>query len=263
MSILGFTVSDVAKTYKLFRLNLRTRYFGSYFGALWMVLNPLLMVLVYVFVFSVFLGVTIEGSDNPLDYARWFICGFSPWIAINEGIISSCSAITGNVQLVKSFPIKKELLPMAQAALGLPGLLVGVVVFFILTVMTGAGFTLSMLWLLPALLLTFLFLMGLSFFLSALTVFYRDINQVVGTILMALMFLSAVFSPASSMPQPFQVALRFNPIYQIIEIYRRTLFYGIGPDWFGIAYLVGLSAVLWLLGLRVFRRLSGLFESAL
>ena len=263
MSILGQIHSDIFKTIKLFRLFLRSRYFGSRFGVVWAILSPLLMLLLYIFVFTFIMRVTVVGSDNPLDYVRWFICGFSPWMMINESVVSSCVAIVNNVQIAKNFPIKKELLPIASAFLGLPQLTVGLVVFFVLTLITGAGLSWNFLWILMLLPLSLAFLSGLSFFLSALTVFFRDIQQVIGTVLVALMFLSSVFNPMESLPIWMQAIMKVNPFYWLLEFYRQVLFYKSHPNGYGVLYITVLSLLLWFFGLHFFRKKSGYFESAL
>ncbi len=263
MSFLGFTLRDIKQTYKIYRMNLRNRYLGSRMGLFWAILNPLLMLGVYIFVFGVMMRVTVAGSTSPLDYVRWFICGFSPWMALSEGITLSCSSILSNIQLVKSFAMKSELLPISSACLGLPQLVVGLTVVILLSFITGAGISLHILWLLAVIPLMFMFLSGLAFFLSACTVFVRDILQFIGTILMALMFMSPVFTPIESMPWILQVVSPFNPIYQIVDPFRQILFYQRAPSLLGLLYLLGLTLVLWGVGLWFFRRLKGFFESAL
>lgn len=244
-------------------MNLRNRYLGSRMGLLWAILNPLSMLAVYIFVFGVMMRVTVPGSSNPLDYVRWFICGFSPWLAISEGITFSCSAILSNMSLVKSFAMKSELLPISASLQGLPQLVVGLAVVILLSLITGAGLSIHILWLVVVIPLLFLFLSGLSFFLSAITVFVRDLLQFIGTLLMLLMFMTPVFTPIESMPKILQTISIFNPIYHMVSPFRQILFYQTAPSIGGLLYLFALSCLLWLVGLRFFRRLKGYFESAL
>ena len=102
MSIIGIIHSDAVQTYKLFRMNLKNRYLGSRFGLAWSVLQPLIMMIMYIVVFGFIFQIKIAGSDNPIDYVIWFICGFAPWMAINEGIALSTSAIMSGISIIKN-----------------------------------------------------------------------------------------------------------------------------------------------------------------
>lgn len=263
MSIMGLNRSDWTQAYRVFRIALRNRYLGSRMGLLWAILNPLLMLSLYIFVFGYLFKSPADTGSNSLEYVRWFVCGFSPWMAISDGLVYTTVSVTSSVQMVKTFPIKTELLPIAYSAMGAPQLAVGLVAVLILSFVTGAGVSLQLLWLLAAVPLTFAFLAGAGFFLAAINVFIRDISQIIGTLLMFVMFFTPIFYRVESLPQFAQTITFFNPIFQIINTYRRIMIDQISPDFLGLGYLALFTLLLWLLGLLLFRRLKGFFESML
>ncbi len=263
MSFMGLTARDFVQALKNYRLNLRTRFLGSRIGFAWAILNPLLLMLVYVVVFGFVMKVRVSEDSGPMEYLIWFISGFAPWLAINDGITSTANAVISSVHLIKSFPIKAEVLPLSYTMMGLPQLLVGIALVVILSLVSGAGISLHILWLLVVIPVMFLFLAGLGFFLSALTVFFRDINQFIGTVLMFLLFFTPVFYTLDQLPVIVQKVTFFNPIFQIVDPFRQVLVNHQNINLVGFAYLFVLSAILWVLGLRFFRKRKGLFESVL
>jgi lipopolysaccharide transport system permease protein len=261
--IFGLTRRDFRQAYRAFRMNLRNRYLGSHIGFAWAVLNPLILMLVYVFVFGFVMKVRVSANSGSMDYLIWFISGFAPWLAISEGIASTANAVTGSINLVKSFPIKTEILPISFAVMGLPQLLVGIILVMVLSLASGAGLSAHIFWFILIIPLMFAFLIGLGFFLATITVFIRDLNQMIGTILMFLLFFSPIFYTPEQLPSIIQKITFFNPIFQIVDPFRRILLSQQHPDGSGILYLILVTAVLWFFGLRYFRTRKGLFESVL
>lgn len=259
----GFTVDDCKKTVQLLKLSLRKRYMGSNLGIVWAIINPLLLMLIYVFVFGFIFPARVPGAETSLEYVVWFICGFGSWLPINEGINATANSIISNSQMIKTFPIKLELFPISNAMLGLPQLIVALVVIIILSFIVGSGISLSILWLLIIIPLMFAFLAGIGFFLSAICVFARDFLQLIPTILMFILFFTPVFYSLEQMPIIIQKVNFFNPIYQICISFRVIFIDQQHPNLWGLLYVLALTILLWFFGLKFFRRLKGYFESAL
>lgn len=250
------------RIYKLLRMNLRNRYMGSKMGMFWAVLQPLTMMLTYIFVFGFIFESKVAGSDNSLDYVTWFLCGFTPWMAINEGIMATASSVISGVSLVKNFSIRAEFLSIASALMGIPQMLVGLVVIFLISFATGLGSSWHIVWLLPVVFILFLFITGVGFFLSATTVFKRDMIQIIPTFMQFIFYFTPIFYGAEQLGI-FGKATFINPIYQICTAFREILFYHSNPDIKGLLYVLVLSSVLWIAGYRYFCKLKGFFESAL
>ncbi len=263
MSVFGFNGGDMARVFRLLMMNLKRRYLGSKLGLVWAILNPLLMMSVYLFVFGFVLQSKAPGSERSLDYVVWFLCGFAPWMAVNEGVNTSALSVVTGVQLVKNFAIKSEVLPVSAAMMGLPQMIIGTLLSIALCLISGAGITWHIVFLIVIIPLIFAFLSGLAFFLSSATVFLRDFAQVIPTIMMLLMFFTPIFYTMDQMPYIVQRITFFNPVYQMCQPFRAVIYLHQLPDFLGLAYLAALALLLWWLGLKFFRKLKGYFESAL
>lgn len=224
------------------------RYRGSIMGLLWSFLNPLFMLLVYTFVFSVVFKVRWQGgSDSRIEFALLVFAGLMVFNLFSECIIRAPALITSNVNYVKKVVFPIEILPWVTMGsvffhmlVSLMVWLVFYVVFFGLPPLTSLLFPLV---LLPLLLFT----LGLSWLLASLGVYLRDVSQVMGVLMSALMFLSAIFYPVSALPPTYQTLLYFNPLTLVIEEARDVLFWGVVPNipvWIGA--LVAAIATAWL-----------------
>src|SRR5690348_8527060 len=91
---------DLKQAWTLFRLQLNDKYLGSRLGTLWAIVNPLLLVLVFIFVFGRIFKVAVPEAESPLSYAIWLIGGYGPWIAMSEAMIASSISIVANGGLV-------------------------------------------------------------------------------------------------------------------------------------------------------------------
>ena len=259
----GFNKADMSITYYLFKMIIRDKYLGTKFGIIWGVIGPLLLLGVYIFVFGFVLKSKIPGSEKSLDFVIWLISGFVPWLAISEAITASASSVISGIALVKNIVFKTELLTIASVFTGLLPFGVGIIVLVVLLIVSGHGFSWSILWLIFVLPLHFFFLVSIGLFLAATTVFIRDISQVLTSILMLFLFFTPIFYTIEMMPQLIQSVTFYNPFYHIVQFYRDILVSGTSPNLSGVVYMFVLSSVLFVFGLKYFRKLKGYFVSVL
>ena len=258
-----FIAKDIRVLLNLFRMQIRDRYLGSILGIYWAAVNPLLLLGVYTFVFGFIFKSKIPGSEKSLDYVIWLISGLAPWFCINEGINSSTNSVHSNANIVKNIVFKTEALPLASALMGFIPLIVSMLFLLILMIFAGTTFSFNIFFLIPVIVLQFMFIAGVGLFTSAITVFIRDIGQLITTLLLMCMFFSPIFYPIKLMPLIIQKITFFNPFHQIIDGYRCALIYNKMPDLKGLGYLLCLNIILWFIGLKFFRRLKGYFELVL
>lgn len=224
------------------------RYRGSALGILWSFFNPVFMLAVYTFVFSVvFKARWNSGSDSKTEFALVLFAGLLIFNLFSECISRAPGLILTNVNYVKKVVFPLEILPwvglgaaLFHAAVGFGVWLVAYLIFF--------GLPNATMLCLPLILLPFcLFIMGLSWALASLGVYLRDVGQFIGLITTVLMFLSPIFYPASALPETYRALLYMNPLTPVIEQTRDILFWGKAPDFamLGI-YLVVTSIIAWL-----------------
>ena len=207
------------------------RYRGSIFGLLWSFINPVFMLLVYTFVFSVvFQAKWGGGSDSKVEFALILFAGLIMFNLFAECINRAPSLIISNTNYVKKVVFPLEILPWVSMGAALFHSIISLFVWLIVYVIFYGIPHLTVL-LLPLIMLPFIFLtMGLSWGLSALGVYLRDISQLVGIFTTALMFLSPIFYPITALPESYQRIMLFNPLTSVIESIRDILFWGRLPD---------------------------------
>ena len=208
------------------------RYRGSMLGLFWSFVQPLMMLCVYTFVFSVVFkarwGVD-TGSRGA--FAIIMFCGLALFNIFSEAVNLNCGIVVGNTNLVKKVIFPLEILPLSQT---IASFAVGMVWFFLLflgTVFVFGKLSFTML-LLPLILLPlFLFTLGVSFFTSSLGVYVRDTPHIVGVMLQILFFVTPIFYPVSAIPERFRWPILMNPLTLLIEEARKVFLYGELPDW--------------------------------
>lgn len=263
MEILGFNRGDLKVTYNLIKMTLRDRYLGSHLGMFWAVFNPLLLMGMYTFVFGFILKSKVPGSESSLIFVIWLLGGFAPWLAVSEGLNNSANSVVSGASLVKNIVFKTELLPIATTICGMVPMLVGLAILFTLLLITGIGISWNLLWLLVVIPIQVFFLIGLGFFFAAVTVFIRDVAQVLGSLLLLLLFFTPIFYSLDQMPRVIQKITFFNPFYQAVAPYRTILIDKQSPEITGFLYLMVISVLLWYGGLKFFRKCKPYFESFL
>jgi lipopolysaccharide transport system permease protein len=221
------------------------RYRGSFLGLAWSFLNPLLMLVVYTFVFSVVFKARwgISGNESKADFAIILFAGMIVFGLFAENVNRAPGLIVSNVNYVKKVVFPLEILPMISLGAGLFHSLISLVVLLLMQIVVNHFLPWTSL-LFPLVLLPLIFAsMGVAWFLAALGVYVRDVGQITSVFTTVLMFLSAVFYPVSSLPEEFQIWLQLNPLVLIITESRKVLVLGSLPDWpsLGIALLAGLS----------------------
>lgn len=231
------------------------RYRGSIMGMLWSFLNPLFMLGVYTFVFSVvFKARWNAGSDSKTEFALVLFAGLIVFNLFADCFNRAPSLISSNVNYVKKVIFPLEILPWVVMGSALFHALVslGVWLFFYILVF---GIPPASALLLPVVIVpVILFTMGLAWLLASLGVFLRDVTQVVGIATTMLMFLSPIFYPISALPAKYKPILFLNPLTLAIEQVRNVLIWGNVPDLLAFAVYLGLSALLAFLGFAWFQK---------
>jgi lipopolysaccharide transport system permease protein len=231
------------------------RYRGSVMGILWSFLNPVFMLLVFTFVFSlVFKARWSGGSDSKTEFALILFAGLIVFNLFSECVNRAPGLILSNANYVKKVVFPLEILPWVALGSALFHALISLGVWLIAYLIFFGVPHLTVL-LLPLVFLPFLlFVMGLTWGLASLGVYLRDVSQFIAPITTAMMFLSPIFFPASAMPEEYRHLLLFNPLTPVIEQAREVLFWGKVPDMIILsAYLLAAAFIAWL-GFAWFQR---------
>ena len=203
------------------------RYRGAYLGILWSFFHPLLMLLIYTFVFSVvFKARWHAGSDSKTEFALVLFAGLMVFNLFAECINRAPGLVIANVNYVKKVVFPLEVLPWIVLGSALIHTSISLVVWLAVYVIFFGWPQVTVL-LLPFALVPLIFLvMGLSWFLASLGVYLRDAAQITSILTTVLMFLSPIFYPASALPENFRKWIYFNPLTPVIETMRDVLYWG-------------------------------------
>lgn len=224
------------------------RYRGSVMGILWSFFNPLLMLVVYTFVFSVvFKARWSGGSDSKTEFSLLLFAGLIIFNLFSECVNKSPTLITSNVNYVKKVIFPLEILPwitlgsaMFHALISFGVWLIAYLIFFGAPHITMLLFPLVILPLL-------MFIMGITWILASLGVYLRDVAQFIGAVTTVMMFLSPVFYSVDVLPEQYQKFFMANPLTPIIEQTRDVLFFGILPNFLVMSiYLLGSLLIGWI-----------------
>jgi len=235
--------------WQLTRRQVVGRYRGSVMGLAWSFFNPILMLLVFTFVFSVVFKARwgIGADETKTDFALILFVGL-----IIHGLFSDCvnsapGLILSNVNYVKKVVFPLEILPWVAMGSALFHALVSLAVWAVFYLLVYAGFKWSAVFFPVIILPLVLATMGVAWMLTSLGVFVRDITQVIGILTTVLLFLSPIFYPVSALPQQYQTLLHLNPLTFMIEVSRAVLIWGRMPDWTGWAIYFAVSlAIAWI-----------------
>jgi lipopolysaccharide transport system permease protein len=223
------------------------------------------MLAVYTFVFSYIFKARWGNFDNegPLGFAINLFAGLIVFNVIAECLTKAPGLIVANPNYVKKVIFPLEILPSIAVGSALFHALTSLVVLAIFQLIAGHTLFLSSLWLPLVWLPLLLGCLAVSWVLSSLGVFLRDIGQFIAVLISMLMFLSPIFYPASALPLQLQPLLAISPITQVIEQTRRVLISGNSPS---LAYIImgcllsGLAAEL---GLRFFEKSKRAFADVI
>ena len=218
---------------QMLKREIQQRYRGSQLGFLWAFVYPILMLLVYTFVFGFVMKAKwgVPGQDN-LDFGIILFAGLLCHSLLSEVMVGSVSLITGNAQYVKKVVFPLEILSLVSIANAVFHMFLGVCILIVIYLLTGNTLHLTML-LIPVVLAPLVvFLLGVSWFVSVLGVYVRDLSQVMGVFMTVLLFMGPIVYPFNLIPaviQPYVYWL--NPLTIVVEQFRAVALFGQMPNW--------------------------------
>ncbi len=232
------------------------RYRGSMMGLLWSLFNPILMLAVYTFVFSVVFQARWGGGEHTskAEFALILFAGLITFNLFSECANRAPGLILSNVNFVKKVVFPLEILPWITVGASIFHAMISTVVlvaFFLIV----HGFVPWTALLLPIIWIPFVFfIMGISWFLAATGVFIRDVGHIVGIITTAMLFMSPIFYPITALPEQYRAWLQLNPLTFVLEQSRVVIIKGQLPDWPGLSLYLAGSVILAALGFAWFQK---------
>jgi lipopolysaccharide transport system permease protein len=243
------------------RRDILARYRGSFGDVFWTVLNPLLLMATYFFVF----GVVLRRPDQSRSaFALYFLAGMLPWLAFSEPVGRASYVILEYRNFVKKLVFPLDTLPVNQVVSGLVTELFGAGIFVAVLLIIRHAVPAAVLWLPVLLIPQLLFTLGICWFLAALGAYMRDLGQIMALVLTIWFFITPICYPESTNLSPAIAAvMRQNPLYVLVRGYRAVFLDGHAPELFPLVKLWAIALALFFLGHVWFYRLRKSFADVI
>jgi ABC-type polysaccharide/polyol phosphate export permease len=244
------------------RRDIATEYVGSILGFVWTFLSPLLMILVFWFVFSI--GFRAK-PKNDVPFVVWLTAGMCSWFVFADIINSSVRIIVSNSHLIKKTLFPSQILPVVKIVSGSIKHSVFLVVLIVFIIIHRMPFSLYYLQFVYYLFCMAIFALGFSWAVSALNVFIRDVGQIISVIMMLGFWGTPIVWDVNIMPDSIQKWLKLNPMYYIVQGYRESFIY-FCPFWhhpYQTLYFWAVAVLFFLSGAMIFRKLKPQFADVL
>jgi len=261
-------VRTIAQNHRLIRSMARrdilARYRGSFGDVFWTVLNPLLLMMTYFFVFGIVLQTRFGPNQSRTGFALYFLAGMLPWLAFSEPVGRAASVIIEHRNFVKKLVFPLDTLPVNQVVSGLVTELFGAGVFVAGLLIIRHAVPAAVLWLPVLLVPQLLFTLGICWFLAALGVYMRDLGQIMALVLTLWFFITPICYPESTNLSPAITAvMRQNPLYVLVRGYRAVFLEGHAPELLPLVKLWAIALALFFLGHVWFYRLRKSFADVI
>lgn len=234
---------------------IKARYKQSFLGFFWIILNPFFQMLIMSFVFSKIMKIQNLGVPYPV----FLYAGLLPWIFFGNSLGSSMGVLVGNGSLIKKIYFPREILILSTLLAKAFDFLLASIVFLLLLVFFKVHFTAFMFLFVPIFLIQFLFTYGLSLFLSALNLFYRDVQYLFDLVLTLWFYLTPVIYAVELFPEKYRFIFKFNPMSVFINAYRQVLLGQNWPSFSSLGIGILLSILIFIFSHKIFKKLEGTF----
>lgn len=240
------------------------KYKGQPLGVLWAVVHPLVMILIYIFLFSVVYQTRINGeAQQTLSYAAYLLSGMVPWLTIQTALNTGSASITVNGMLIKQVIFPAEVLPTKMVGAAFIIEMIYIVIDLLYCFITVKSLSIVYLLLPVALLIKIIFLIGLNYMLAALNVYLRDTKDFVQVFCSIGVYLLPVIYSPDAVPAIFRKILYINPVSHIIWMFQDVLYYREILHWYSWVISVVEALVALYVGHIVFKKLKVGFGSVL
>lgn len=239
---------------QLTQREIKARYKQSFVGYAWVLVNPLAQMLVYTFIFSVI----FRFPTNGIPYPVYLFAALLPWTNLQSIITSATNSLVENSIILRKVAFPREVIPYSAVVAKFFDLVFASLVFMLLILLYRVPLASTAILFIPLYLVQMLLVTGLSLLLSALNLFFRDVQYLTNLVLMIWMYMTPVVYPLSLVPEKYVNLYKLNPMVGIIEAYRSALF-GYPFDTGAIVYSFFSSIVIFVIGFTVFKNLEKYF----
>ena len=243
---------------------IRDKYKGQPLGLFWALFHPLVLIGVYIFLYGVVFQTRVEiAEQNTMTFTAYLLSGMIPWLCIQSALTGGSVSVLSNSAFIKQVVFPVEVFPIKAVGSALIIEFIYLIIDIVYCIVTSK----SILWtyiLLPYIIVVqVIFLIGVNYFISAITVYLRDLKDIVQVFCMVGVYIMPVIYLPAAVPEMFQVIMYINPLSHYIWIFQDVLFYGSIEHWYSWTICTAISLVVLYLGHYVYKKLKIGFGSAL
>lgn len=236
---------------------IRGKYKNSFLGVLWSFLNPLLQIAVYAIVFPLILRNTQE------NYVIFLCCGLIPWTFFSTAISRSSFTMIENGNILKKVYFPREILTISVVTSEAINFVISTIIIIAFVILGGLGITKYIVFYPIILLAQYLFVLAISFVLSCITVYFRDLQHLIGVALQLLFYATPIVYATDTIPEGFKWILNINPMTYVINGYRDVFYNQVTPNIYSLLILIITSIILCVIGYLIFNKLQKGFAEQL
>ncbi len=244
--------------WQMVKREIKARYKQSILGYFWVILNPLAQMLVMSFAFSLILRIPTNASSH-IPYSVFLYVALLPWNLFANSVSSACNSLVSSSTLITKVYFPRSILVISSIFAKIIDFL------FALTILIGymawyrIPINANIFWVIPIFIIQQIFTIGLSLFFSAANLLYRDVQYLLGLVLVLWMYLTPVIYPADLVPTRFRLIFQLNPLSVIINAYRQTILGGGQPNHLSLLIATVVSLITLQLGILYFKSREKIF----
>jgi len=244
---------------ELVKREIKARYKQSILGYAWVVITPLITLSVLSIVFSFLLRV----PTGKIPYPIFLFVALVPWTFLSNSIGSATGSLVANSSLISKVYLPREIFPLSTVCAKLVDLALSAIILVIFLIFARVSFHPTLVIVPVIFIVQMLLILGVSFILSSINIFFRDIENIVPIFLMVWMYLTPVIYPPELIPSKFMPIFNLNPMMPIVNSYRNTILFGVWPPWQSFIYAVLVSVVIFVAGYLFFKNRERFFADVI
>lgn len=254
-------VKDLYNYRELLKTNIKKDIGGKYkksvLGILWSFINPLLQIAVYAWVFQVILKSDIE------NYVVYLCCGIIPWQFFSSVVLRGAATIVDNGNIIKKVYFPREILPISVVSSECVNFFISTIIILGFVIFGGIGLSFNIFWYFLILAIQFIVSIGIAFITSSLTVYFRDLQHILGIIIQLLFYATPIAYSIKSVPENLQWIVRINPMSYLIDGYRDIFYNKMQPNFHELLIALSIGVGLCICGYFIFKKLEKRFAEEL
>src|SRR3989344_8120864 len=259
MNIFSDLVKNKYLLSELVKREIKARYKQSILGYAWVILVPLINLVVLTVVFSFFIRI----PTGNIPYPVFLFTALVPWTFTANAITFATQSLVSNTNLITKIYLPREIFPISTILAKTVDLVLTALILVVILIAFNIPLKITMLAVPLVFFFHFLLVLGISFILSSINVFFRDVENVLGVALTIWMYITPVLYPQELIPEKLIPFLNLNPMMPIINAYRNTILYGVMPSWQSFSYAAVVSTLVFIFGYKFFKVRSRFFADVI